>query len=101
MKTSWLSARQTRYTGFVTVYILVVLGALILANWLANRHNKSIDTTANRRFTLSDQTNKVVGELKQDVRITYFDKSESFPRAKDLLDRYDGLSTKLHVDYVD
>jgi ABC-type uncharacterized transport system involved in gliding motility auxiliary subunit len=101
MKTTWLSARQTRYTGFVTVYILVVIGALALANWLANRHNKSFDTTANRKFTLSDQTNKIVGGLKQDVRVTYFDKADSFQRARDLLDRYDTLSTKLHVDYVD
>ena len=40
-------------------------------------------------------------DLKQDVSITYFDKTENFPRAKDLLDRYDALSTKLRVDYVD
>jgi ABC-type uncharacterized transport system involved in gliding motility auxiliary subunit len=101
MKTSWLSARQTRYTGFVTVYIIVVLGALGLANWLADRHNKSIDTTANRKFTLSDQTNKIVANLNQDVRLTYYDKGDNIQRAKDLLDRYDTLSTKLHVDYVD
>jgi ABC-type uncharacterized transport system involved in gliding motility auxiliary subunit len=101
MKTGWLQARQTRYTGYVTLYVLIVLGALGLANWLANRHNKSVDTTANKRFSLSDQTIKVVKGLQQDVRITYYDKADSFTRAKDLLDRYDTLSTKLHVDYVD
>ena len=42
------------------LYIVIVVGALGLANWLANRHNKSVDTTANKRFTLSDQTNKIV-----------------------------------------
>ena len=41
-------------------YIVIVVGALGMANWLANRHNKSIDTTANKRFTLSDQTHKIV-----------------------------------------
>ena len=41
METDWLQARQTRYTAYVTLYILVVIGALGLANWLANRHNKS------------------------------------------------------------
>ena len=39
--------------------------------------------------------------LKQDVKLTYFDKTDSFARAKDLLDRYETLSTKLRVDYVD
>jgi ABC-type uncharacterized transport system involved in gliding motility auxiliary subunit len=101
MQTGWLKARQTRYTAYVTFYILIVAGVLALTNWLANRHNKSIDTTANKRFSLSDQTDKVVKGLQSDVRITYFDKTESFPRAKDLLDRYDTLSNNLHVDYVD
>jgi ABC-type uncharacterized transport system involved in gliding motility auxiliary subunit len=101
MKSGWLHARQTRYTAYVTLYVLIVIGALGLANWLANRHNKSYDTTSNKRFTLSDQTNKVVSGLKQDVRVTYYDKTDSFSRAKDLLDRYDSLSTKLRVDYVD
>ena len=39
--------------------------------------------------------------LNRDVTITYFDKSTEFGRARDLLDRYGNLSTKLHVDYVD
>src|SRR5436190_5386165 len=101
MTSGWLKARQTRYTAYVTLYILIVIGVLGLANWLANRHSKSYDTTSNKRFTLSDQTNKVVSGLKQDVRVTYYDKTDSFPRAKDLLDRYDAMSTKLRVDYVD
>src|SRR6476620_6373822 len=101
MASGWLKARQTRYTGYVTLYILIVAVALGLANWLANRHNKSVDTTANKKFSLSDPTIKVVKGLQQDVRIGYYDKTDSFTRAKDLLDRYDTLSTKLHVDYVD
>jgi ABC-type uncharacterized transport system involved in gliding motility auxiliary subunit len=101
MNTGWLKARQTRYTAYVIAYVLIVAGALGLANWLANRHNKSVDTTANKRFTLSDQTNKIVRELKQDVKVTYYDKTENFTRAKDLLDRYDTLSTRLKVEFVD
>lgn len=101
MKTDWLTARQTKFTAYVTVYILIVIGVLGLLNWLANRHNKTVDTTSNKRYSLSDQTEKVVKGLKQDVRITYWDKTEQFQRAKDLLDRYDSLSPKLSVDYID
>jgi ABC-type uncharacterized transport system involved in gliding motility auxiliary subunit len=101
MNTGWMKARQTRYTAYVIAYVAIVAGALGLANWLANRHNKSVDTTANKRFTLSDQTNKIVRELKQDVKVTYYDKTENFTRAKDLLDRYDTLSTKLKVEFID
>ena len=101
MNANFLRSRQTKFSVYVTLYILIVVAALGLLNWLANRHNKSVDTTSNRRFSLSDQTEKVVKGLQQNVRITYWDKSGEFQRAKDLLDRYDVLSDKLTVDYVD
>src|SRR5215208_6969721 len=101
MNSEWLKARQTKFTAYATIYILIIIAVLGLVNWLAQQHNKSVDTTANKRFSLSDQTKKVVTNLKQDVKITYFDKTSSFQQAKDLLDRYDTLSTKLSVDYVD
>src|SRR3954447_6951499 len=101
MNKNWMTARQTRFTGYVALYVLIVIGALGLANWLAQRYNKSVDTTSNKRFSLSDQTDKVVKNLKQDVKITYWDKTSEFQKAKDLLDRYDTLSPKLSVDYVD
>lgn len=101
MNTEFLKTRQTKYTAYITVYILIVIGVLGLANWLAQRHNKSFDATANKRYSLSDQTIKVVSGLKQDVKINYFDRTSEFTRAKDLLDRYDNLSSKLQVNYID
>ncbi len=101
MKFGWLKTRQTRYTAYLTLYLLVVLAALGAANWLANRHNRSWDSTKNKRFSLADQTVKVVRGLKQDVRLTYFDETRNFERARDLLDRYDNLSARLTVSYVD
>ena len=98
---NWIHARQTKYTAYVTVYVLVIVAVLGAANWLANRHNKSVDSTSNKRFSLSDQSIKIVKGLKSDVKITYYDKSGEFPRAKDLLDRYDNLSAKLKVEYID
>ncbi len=105
MNAEWLKARQTKYTVYVAVYIAVIVAILALANFLAQRYNKSWDSTANKQFSLSDQTKKVVGNLKQDVTITYFDRTSNLtdPRgnARDLLDRYSNLSPKVHVVYVD
>src|SRR5208283_2058620 len=101
MASAWIKARQTRYAAYATLYIVVILAVLTAANYLANRYNKSYDATANKRFTLSDQTAKVVHELKDDVRITYWDKSTEFQHGKDLLDRYGNLSRKVLVEYVD
>ncbi len=101
MNTEWLKARQTRYAAYASIYILVILAVLVVANFLANRYNKSYDATANKRFSLSDQTTKVVRDLKQDVTIQYFDKPSGMQAGKDLLDRYANLSPKVHVEYVD
>ncbi len=101
MNSDWLKARQTRYGAYLVTYLLVIIAVLGAANWLANRHNKSYDSTSNKRFSLSEQTAKVVKGLNRDVKITYFDKTTEFSRARDLLDRYNNLSTRLHIDYVD
>jgi len=97
----WMQARQTKYAAYATIYILVIAAVLVVVNFLANRYNKSYDATANKRFTLSDQTKKVVGDLKQDVTISYFDRANGMQAAKDLLDRYQNLSPKVHIQYVD
>lgn len=101
MNTELLKARQTRYVAYASVYVLVVLTAVVIANFLANRHDKSYDSTANKQYSLSEQTAKIVKGLKQDASIIYFDQTTHFQRAKDLLGEYSSLSPKIHVDYVD
>src|SRR5215469_4898037 len=101
MQTAWMKTRQTKYTLYITVYLIVIVAVLAAANWLASQHNKSIDSTSNKKFSLSDQTVKVVKNLKQDVTISDYDKTDRFTAARDLLDRYSNLSPKLHVAYID
>jgi len=101
VNTQLLKARQTRYAAYATVYILVVIAAVAAANVLANRYSKSYDATSNKRYSLSEQTAKIVKGLKQDATITYFAQSTRFQQGKDLLDEYRNLSPKLHVEYVD
>ena len=101
MKADWIKTRQTKYSAYVTVYILVILAVLGVINFLANRYDKSYDSTANKQFSLSDQTVKAVKGLKKNVAVTYFGETTQFPQARDLLGRYATLSPKLKVDYVD
>jgi ABC-type uncharacterized transport system involved in gliding motility auxiliary subunit len=101
MASQWLKARQTKYGAYAAIYILVVLAIVVVANVLADRFNKSYDTTSNKRYSLSDQTKKIVTGLKQNANITYFNQSTRFQQGKDLLDQYANLSPKVHVDYVD
>ncbi len=101
MKSRSLSAKRTQYGAYVSLYILIVLAVLVVLNWLASQNNKSFDTTTNKQFTLSEQTIKTVKNLKAPVSITYFAQTSRFGVARDLLDRYSNLSSKVHVKYVD
>lgn len=101
MKREWMNTRQTRYSAYTTAYVLVVAAVLVGVNYLSSQHTKSIDLTANKRYTLSDQTTKIVKNLKDEVKIYYFDDTKNFQSAKDLLDQYEALSGKLKVQYVD
>jgi len=101
MASKWLKARQTKYAAYATTYILVVLAVVVVANFLARRYNKTYDATANKRYSLSSETKKLVDGLQRDATITYFDQSTRFREAKDLLDQYANLSRKVHVEYVD
>lgn len=101
MNTSWMKSRPTQYAAYASIYIVIVVAGLILANFLANRYSKAYDATSNKRFSLSEQTEKIVKNLNKDVNAIYVDKASGFRNAKDLLDRYQALSTKLHVKYVD
>jgi gliding motility-associatede transport system auxiliary component len=99
--TQFLKARQTKYAAYATLYILVIVAIVSVANVLANRYNKSYDATSNKRYSLSDQTAKIVKGLKQDATITYFAQSREFQQGKDQLDQYAKLSPKVHIKYVD
>jgi ABC-type uncharacterized transport system involved in gliding motility auxiliary subunit len=98
---SLLNARQTKYAAYAALYVIVILAIASVANVLANRYNKSYDSTANKRYSLSDQTAKIAKGLKQDAVITYYDRQSGFQAAKDLLDRYSTLSSRIRVQYID
>jgi ABC-type uncharacterized transport system involved in gliding motility auxiliary subunit len=101
MNTELLKTRQTKFATYIAIYVLIIVAAVVIANVLADRYNKSYDGTSNKRYSLSDQTKKIVRELNQDVTIQYFNQSTRFEEGKDLLDQYQALSSKIHVEYID
>src|SRR5579871_686961 len=103
----FMKARQTKFSAFLAGYLLVVLAILGAVNYLANRYNKTKDLTETKLYTLSEQTVKIAHNLKDDVKIYYFDEAERWtesrfgPSPKDQLTRYANLSPKITVQYVD
>src|SRR6476620_4368630 len=82
------AGRQARFGTLAVASILVVLGILVAINYLGSRHNRRWDLTAARQFSLSDQTKKVLHDLKEPVTIRVFARDADFQRFRDRLDEY-------------
>src|SRR5450755_2246818 len=96
-----VASRQARFGATAGLYTVLVIAILAAVNYLGVRFNKPLDLTSNKRFTLSQETQRIIRNLKQDAKITYFDSPRSFDQARGILDRYRNLSSKIHVEYVD
>src|SRR3569832_210599 len=94
------SGRQARYGSLAAASVLVVVGILAAINYLAARHNRRWDLTAARQFSLSDQTKKVLKDLKEPVTIRVFARTEDFQRFRDRLDEYTYQSKQVTTDYI-
>jgi gliding motility-associatede transport system auxiliary component len=98
-----LKGRQVRAAGASAGYILTVVAVLVLVNFLAGRHHIRYDSTANKIFSLSEQTIKVLGSLPRDVKVTAFYQEIGPGRQKleDLLKEYRSHAPKLNYAFVD
>ena len=96
-----LSSRQTKYGLNTAIYCLIALAIVVVVNLIANRFVKQIDLTANKQYSLSPQTAKILSELQKDVEVLYFDRRANFDRARDRLDLFPIQSRRVKVTYVD
>lgn len=95
------AGRQARFGTLAVASILVVLGILAAINYLSSRYNKRWDLTAARQFSLSDQTKKVLQDLKEPVKVRVFARSDEFQRYRDRLDEYTYQSKQISAEYID
>ena len=95
------AGRQARFGTLAAASILVVFAILAAINYLSSRHNKRWDLTAARQFSLSDQTKKVLQDLKEPVKVRVFARSDEFQRYRDRLDEYAYQSKQLSTEYID
>ena len=85
------------------VSALVLVAALVGANYIAVKKGKSWDLTKDQLYTLSDQTVGVLKGLKDEVKIqAFFAASEpEFGELDQRLRQYQAQTDKLKVEFVD
>jgi len=93
--------RSARYGVLASASVLIVLGILIAVNYLSTRQNKRWDLTANRQYSLSDQTVKLLQGLTSPVKFLVFDRQEGFERFRSRLNEFEYQSDQVEVEYVD
>ena len=89
-----LAGRATRYGLNAAVLVVLILGVIALVEAVSYRHSYRVDLTENKRWSLSPQTVKVVGELPVPVKaMAFFRPDQPGKRtAEDLLKQYAGRS---------
>lgn len=88
----------------VSFQILLAALVLVLVNWLGMRHYHRFDWTSGNIYTLSEQTENVLGALPRDVEVIVMMSQGNplFAGTRELLDRYRAVAgPKLNVRYVD
>lgn len=92
--------RSTRLGANTTVMTVAVIAIIGFGNFLGYRHHKRIDLTTEKLYSLSDQTRKVVSDLKKDVKIILFDKDDG-QGLGDQMKEYRNLSSHFSFERID
>ena len=98
---AYFRQRNARYGALAGFGVIVVLGILVAVNYLSNRRNTRWDLTANKQYSLSEQTVKLTQGLKSPVKFTLFEQPENFDRFRPRLESYKYASSQVQVEYVD
>jgi ABC-type uncharacterized transport system involved in gliding motility auxiliary subunit len=95
--------RSTRAGINAAISIIALAAILVFLQTLAERHSARFDTTSNKRFSLSPQTEKVLRGLARDVSITAFFKSDAPERTEfgDLLREYAHVNPRVKYAFID
>ena len=92
--------RSTRLGANTTVMTVAVVAIIGFANFLGYRHHKRIDVTTEKLYSLSDQTRKIVSDLKKDVKVMLFDKDDQ-QGLGDQMREYRNLSSHFSFERID
>lgn len=93
--------RSFRYGVNAAVTVGLVFAILVVLNYLNANHFWRKDLTKNQVHSLSEQTVKILKDLKKDVKLTAFVKAQARDQLKALFENYQYHSSKLEYEFVD
>lgn len=96
-----LGRRSARFGINTLTSIFLFAGILSLVNYLGAQHQKRIDMTTEKIYSLSEQSTNVADQVKADVHIKAFYPGGDYQPARDLLQLYSGRNNKIAFEFID
>jgi ABC-type uncharacterized transport system involved in gliding motility auxiliary subunit len=94
--------KRFKYGSYSTIVTIFVLAILLAINFAAGKFNIKKDLTKDKLYSLTEQSQKILGDLKNDTKIyAFFEAGKEDPNFKVVLDQYKSASKKISVDYAD
>ncbi|MBN2381713.1 GldG family protein [bacterium] len=102
-ETRLFDKRYTRYGLSTSVALLLIVILLGFAAFLTHRHHYRADMTRTKKYSLSEQTVKVLNNLQKPVAFTCFfeETNESILDLKSLLKEYAYQSANITFNFID
>jgi ABC-2 type transport system permease protein len=96
------SGRKFKSGAYVTMVSAVVIVIILVANMLISKMNLQVDLSEQGMYTLSEDTQNMLGDLKDDVTIYYMVKAgDEVDQFKNIVNKYDATSDKVKLVYKD
>ncbi len=91
------------FASNVLIIVVLVLAILIALNYLAAKFNQRVDLTQNRQNSLSEQSIKVVKNLRDDLKVLCFtsEGNSGYNEFKDLMALYTYYSPHIKSEIID
>jgi len=94
--------KKFKYGGYATLMTAVVIAIVIVINLVVDQIPWKVDLTQNQMYSLSDQTYKVLDNLKQDVKIIgLYETGKEDQTIMEIIDRYQRRSKRVTFSIID
>ena len=97
-----ISDKKVRYGSYSSLIAVVVIAILIIVNLVVDQLPFNWDLTANKLYSISEQTTNMLDGLEDDIDIiALYEKGTQRSIVDEILNRYTMYSKKVNLEYVD
>src|SRR5262245_4165426 len=96
-----LGRRSARFGINSATSVILLVGILGFVNYLGAQHQKRVDLTSEKIYSLSDESVQVASNVKQDLHIKAFYSGGEYVPDRDLLKLYNAANNKITIHIID